>query len=115
MAGQRNREEGELYTKDQCLLEISVNKNRQVNIVNVAALLAKRLAKEKQGDSFGELDDDHPVRSRLTKKAKLDDAETTLGDVYMGSAGVILRAVIRFKRKRREAKQAENGLAHATP
>ncbi|KAL7552270.1 hypothetical protein ACHAWF_016556 [Thalassiosira exigua] len=45
MAGKVDQEDG-LYPKDQCLLEISVNDKKQVNIVNVASLLAKRLAKE---------------------------------------------------------------------
>lgn len=114
MAGEVNQDEGGLYTKDPCLLQISVNDKNQVNIVNVATLLAKRLAKRKQGDSFGELSDDHPVSSRLSKMAKLEGATTTLGDVYTSQAGVILRAVVRFK-KRRLAKQIESELAHASP
>lgn len=108
--------EGELYLSDPCLLEISVNDKKQVNIVNVATLLAKRLAKKKQGDDFGDLSDDHPVRSRLTKKAKLEEGTSTLGEMYMDNLNVILRAVIRFKKRRRLAKQeAESGLAHASP
>merc|ERR1712085_83418 len=63
--------DGGLYMKDDCLLSISVNKARQVNIVDVASLHAKRIAKEKQGDEFGELSDDHPIRSKLVKKLSL--------------------------------------------
>jgi ketosteroid isomerase-like protein len=101
MAGQVSREEGTLYPKDQEIMEISVNDKKQVNIVNVASLLAKRHAKEKQGDEFGELSDDHPVQSRLARKSSIDDATTTLGEVYVSSASVILRAVVRFRRRRR--------------
>lgn len=102
MAGQPDNNKGELYMNDPCLLKISVNDKKQVNIVNVAHLLAKRIAKEKQGDDFGELSDDHPVSCRLTKKSSLDEATSTLGDVYMDSSLVILRSVIRFKNKRRQ-------------
>ena len=98
MAGQGNNNEA---LNDPCLLEISVNSEKQVNIVNVAHLLAKRIAKEKQGDSFRDLNDDHPVSCRLTRRSSLDGANTTLGDVYMDSSLVILRAVMRFKNNRK--------------
>eukprot|EP00581_Thalassiosira_minuscula_P011126 CAMPEP_0183720140 /NCGR_PEP_ID=MMETSP0737-20130205/12842_1 /TAXON_ID=385413 /ORGANISM="Thalassiosira miniscula, Strain CCMP1093" /LENGTH=142 /DNA_ID=CAMNT_0025949957 /DNA_START=18 /DNA_END=443 /DNA_ORIENTATION=+ len=83
MAGQVGEERGELYTKDPCLLEIAVNSRRQVNIVNVATLLAKRLAKKKQGDQFGELSADHPIHGRATRYTA--GMSTTLGDVYVNS------------------------------
>ena len=102
MAGQPDNDKGELYVNDPCLLKISVNDKKQVNIVNVAHLLAKKIAKEKQGNDFGELSDDHPVSCRLTKKSSLDEATSTLGDVYMDSSLVILRSVIRFKNRRQQ-------------
>jgi len=111
MARQGSDEKGELFTKDPCLLEIAVNDKKQVNIVNVATLLAKRLAKEKQGDQFGELSDDHPIQSRATRH--IAGMSSTLGDVYTQEAGVILRAVVRFKKRRRLAEQTNNGLDHA--
>ncbi|KAL7543245.1 hypothetical protein ACHAXR_012558 [Thalassiosira sp. AJA248-18] len=107
MGEQSNKGNGDLYMKDDTLLEISVNDKKQVNIVNVASLLAKRLAKEKQGDAFGELSDDHPIQSRLAKKSSIDgEKTTTLGDMYSREAGIILRAVVRFKKRRRLAKQS---------
>ena len=106
LAGQTNQFDGET---DPCLREISVNDKKQVNIVNVASLLAKRLAKEKQGEEFGELNNDHPVQRGLLKKSSMDLANITLGEVYMDSASIILRAVLRFKRKRKLAKEAAEG------
>lgn len=84
--------------KDECVLSIPVNNAGQVNIVSVASLLAKRATKEVQGDDFGELSDDHPLKSKLAK-TMLAEGATTLGDVYLRNAGVILRAVRRFRQK----------------
>eukprot|EP00580_Thalassiosira_gravida_P014264 CAMPEP_0201685176 /NCGR_PEP_ID=MMETSP0494-20130426/53021_1 /ASSEMBLY_ACC=CAM_ASM_000839 /TAXON_ID=420259 /ORGANISM="Thalassiosira gravida, Strain GMp14c1" /LENGTH=688 /DNA_ID=CAMNT_0048169005 /DNA_START=668 /DNA_END=2734 /DNA_ORIENTATION=- len=113
MAGQFNAEKGGIYTKDPCLLGIAVNGKKQVNIVNVATLLAKRHAKEELGEQFGELSDDHPIQHRATRH--LAGMSSTLGDVYTKEAGVILRAVVRWKRRRRRmAIQMEDGLGHNT-
>ena len=135
MAGQGRAEKGELYPKDPCLLEIAVNDKKQVNIVNIASLLAKRLAKEvrefssvrnyfsltttrpkcttdsfvflsntqqKQGDQFGELSNDHPTQKRATRH--IVGMSNTLGDMYMKEAGVIVRAVIQFKKRKEKEK-----------
>jgi hypothetical protein len=114
VAGRAHNENEGLYSKDPCLLEISVNNKKRVNIVNVATLLAKRLAKEKQGDGFRELDEGHPLKDLLTKKAWLTGATTTLGDMYVHEANVIMRAIGRFKTRRRRAR-LKSDLAHSTP
>lgn len=114
VAGRAHNENEGLYSKDPCLLEISVNNKKRVNIVNVATLLAKRLAKEKQGDGFRELDEGHPLKDLLTKKAWLTGATTTLGDLYLHEANVIMRAIGRFKTRRRRAR-LKSDLAHSTP
>jgi hypothetical protein len=57
-----------LYFKDESLLEIAVNEKKEVHIVNVARQVAKRLVKQKQGDSFRDLSDDHPIHKRALKQ-----------------------------------------------
>ena len=104
VAGQAHNENEGLYSKDSCLLEISVNDKKQVNIVNVATHLAKRLAKEKQGDFFRELNDGHPLKNLLTKKISLEGVTSTLGDMYLHEMNVILRAIRRFKTRRHRAR-----------
>ena len=114
MAGHGKRNKGELYTKDPCLLEISVNKKKQVNIVNVARCLAKRVAIEKQGDDFSALDE-HPISISLTKKSSIDET-ATLGDVYLDSSLVILRSVLRFKnRGQRNLEHPDTNEYHLPP
>jgi len=100
VAGRAHTENEGLYIKDPCLLEISVNYKKQVNIVNVATHLAKRLAKEKQGDLFRELNDGHPLKNLLTKKNSLEGPTGTLGDMYIHEMNIILRAIRRFKTRR---------------
>ena len=78
-------------------MEISVNDKKQVNIVNVATLLAKRLTKQRQGDQFGELSDDHPIQRRILKQK--EGMKMTLGDVYTHSSLTIIMAVRRFRRR----------------
>ena len=68
-------------------------------------------AQQKQGDQFGELSDDHPIQSRAT--LHLAGMSSTLGTFYTKEAGVILRAVVRFKKRRRLAEQTNNDLDHA--
>ncbi len=88
---------GDDLSNDQCLMEISVNDKKQVNIVNVATLLAKRLTKQRQGDQFGELSDDHPIQRRILKQK--EGMKMTLGDVYTHSSLTIIMAVRRFRRR----------------
>ena len=53
--------------------------------------------KQKQGENFGELSNDHPIHRRVMKQR--EEMKMTLGDVYMNDARVILRAVNRFRKK----------------
>ena len=100
--GMGNQIKDNLFTKDQCLLQISVNKNKQVQICDVASHLAKRLAKEKQGEKFGELGIDHPLQQRIQKEMKM-----TLGEMYMTDAMIVVRAVRRLRQKLAEKKKNE--------
>jgi hypothetical protein len=100
VAGRAHNKNDGLYIMEPCLLEISVNDNKQVNIVDVAAHLAKRLVKEKQGDCFRELNDGHPLKNLMAKRASLEGATNTLGDMYLHEMNVILQAIRRFKTRR---------------
>jgi len=88
------------YMKDDCLSGIGVNKNMEVHILNVASLLAKRIAKEKQGPQFGELNDSHPVQIQLRRLSLMEDVTTTLNEFYMHRAAIIMQAVHRFRQRR---------------
>lgn len=102
MAGLGEEETGDLYPKDPTLLEIAVNEKKRCHATNVACLLAKRLAQEKQGDEFRELGDGHPL-SRKTAAA-VSGETISLGDMYTESLSVILRAVLRFKARKGRAR-----------
>ncbi len=86
--------------KDDCLKELPVNSDGEVNIVHVATHLAKRLTKMKQGDEFHELSEDHPIQMKIasTKPA----SSTTLNEVYIERSKKklrILRAFVKAKIK----------------
>jgi hypothetical protein len=48
----RDLSEAERVMKDECLRDLPVNKNGEVNIVHVGTHLAKRLTKIRQGSEF---------------------------------------------------------------
>ena len=54
---------------------------------------------KKQGDSFRDLNENHPINRQVMRQQK--EMKMTLGDVYMNDARVILNAVRRFKRARK--------------
>ena len=86
--------------KDECIRELPVNQNSQVNIVHVATQLAKRLTKMKQGEEFHELADDHPIQLKMTSTTS--DMKKTLNEVYVERSRKklrILRAFVKAKIK----------------
>ena len=89
----------ETYMNDDCLSGIGVNENKQVHILNVASLLAKRVAKEKQSQDFNELSDSHPVQIELNRLSSMEDVTSTLSEFYFSKGETILRAVRRFRRQ----------------
>ena len=67
------------------LWDISVDKNDKVQIVQVAICMAKRLVVAKQGDSFMDLGDDHPIQKTLIKQS-MRTMDRCVGDVLVGNA-----------------------------
>ena len=55
-----------------------------VHITHVASALAKRLVKEKQGDSFKDLHSSHPVSKKVTSSTR--SIERTVGDIFLAEA-----------------------------
>lgn len=90
----RDMDELTCVMKDNCLRELPVNQDGEVNIVHVATSLAKRLTKKKQGDDFHELADDHPVQLRMASTMSEDDK--TLNEILMERSRKKLRILRAF-------------------
>jgi len=68
------------------LWDIPVDKDNRVQIVQVATSLAKRIVRLKQGESFADLNSDHPIEKKL--KSSMRTLDRCVGDVLVGKAKV---------------------------
>lgn len=98
---------------DGCLLEIPVNSEGMVNIVHVATSLAKRLAKQKQGNEFNELDDTHPMQQRILSQRQ--GMDKTLDEVFSDSQKRKMMALRAFVRVARAQARVESSTSPSNP